>query len=346
MKKFAMLVLLVAFGASLASAAETNNPLWMFTSRSSMDLYKATQIKRASATLWSGASVDEINCQADAWAYNTNNDTLNVFELLRGQHLTLSVARPSLDQVGFSGWLYDAKDHPLFYAQNYSSLVSTNGAWAFPAGLMKAETYSYPDCYVTVSNAFQAKVILRDEAGNVVQTKGLNVNNGEIQFDYNDLGRNADLAITTYDPSGTFSTSLTSLRGDAEAKIQQIAANSPDLSIHGMTNYNNVDHIDYLTVTPVSSKGQGESPILRMQVTAAKSLYLFTKTTDGEEPLKVTVMDTAGVRADCPIVNDPCSMIKHAEVKFPHAGIWYITYDWQSFDNQVYTYPWWYGEKG
>lgn len=344
---FGFLFAVVMLSVGIVSAQSVQNPYWMYGSQSAMDLYKIQQIKSASVSLWSGASVDEINSQADAFAFNSTDDTLNVIELLKAQRLTLSVARPEQDRVGCSAWLYDKYGRGLFCGGTYESLQQIDGVWGFSKNLMKVKMFPNTECYVAVSNAVSAKTILRDEAGNIVESKYSQINErGEIVSDYNDIGRNADLAITTRDGNGQYSTSLVSLRGDSEKPVQKVAANQPDISIDGLWDYGEkMDYMDYLNVTPESYNGQGKSPILRMKVSIARSFYLFTKTTEGEEPTTVVVTDSlTGDRTEVNVVATPYGVSKHAVITLPHAGIWYITYGWASFDNQVYYS--WYGDKG
>jgi hypothetical protein len=332
------MVKMFVFGFALICSSISqgaNNPFWMFESRSAMDLYKIQQIRFASVTLWSGASVDEINTKADAWAYNQTKDTLNVIEILREQSLTLSVARPERDYVGCSAWLYD-KNHKRLFSGGSMDLSRKEGeVWFLPEGLMTVGMSSYSTCYVTVSNAVSAKVILRDEVGNIVDIKYLDIEDNVVAVDYYDIGRNADLAITIYNGEGRYYTSLVSLRGDTETPIQELVGNNPNLFIHGLWDYGDrLDYIDYLTVTPESNDGYGQSPVLRMKVSSERSFYLFTRTTEGEEPVKVTLTDAlTGDMVEYEPVGEGS---KYVFINTPHAGIWYITYSWLSFDNELY----------
>jgi hypothetical protein len=329
-------------------SAQVANPFWMFESRSSMDQYKIQQISQASVTLWSGGSVDEINTRADAYAYNKTDDTLDVLRILRDQNLTLSVARPNQDNVGLYAWLYDKKGRPLFNGGNCEKPINIGIEWGLSDSLMLVSMQSYPRCFVTIPNVVSAKILLRDEHGNIVEIKYLQIDEGgEIEMDYYDLGRNADLAITVDNGDGQYDTSLVSLRGDAEAPIQLLTGNHPNLSIQGLWDYEDqMDFVDYLTVTPESYNGYGQSPILRMKVSSARSFYLFTKTTEGEKPLVVTVTDAStGDQVDYTPVEVPGSTSSHVVVDLPHAGIWYTKYSWASFDNEVY-YQYYGGGKG
>jgi len=306
-------------------------------------LYKIQQIKKASVSLWSGGAINQINTQADAWAYNQSDDTLDVLDILREQSLSISVVRPEEDWVGCTAWLYDQYGRPLFNGGNYDNPVNQNGTWVLPEELMWVNMYPWYQTWIYAPGVISARAVVRDEDGNIIRSEDLYVVDGEIRFLDEYVNMNADLGVTSW-VDGQYETVRVSLRGDESAPVEEIYTSiGPSLSIDGLWNYGNtLDYTDYISVQLwANNEGHGQSPVLRFDVSSAKSFYLFTSTTDGQKPIGLTVTDgTTGAKT----YYDNSAGQDFIQVLLPSSGFWYVTYEWATFDNVEADDYYWYGD--
>jgi len=343
MKKIIMVIFSLVFLTGAVHAQSSSNYLWMVSSKSAMTSYAVSLIKRASVSVYSGGSVNEINCQTTAWAYNKSDDTLDVLNLLAGQQMTFSVARPSQDYVGLYSYVYGVNGDILFYGGNYGPLEkNSEGKFDLPAGMFYLNMNLGWDIPIYVPAAIQAKLIIRDENGNVVETRYLDFRNGYMMFRTEYLGYNADLA-TTYDcGGGNYVTTVTSVRSNQTTQAENLVINGPKLSIDGLWDFGgDMDYIDYLSIVPQSDKGHGQSPLVRFKTTYGKSVYLLAKTTEGEKPTGVWLKNTVtGEEKYYPYSGN----VNQITINIPHAGIWEMIFEWSSFDDKIYQNPYW--EKG
>lgn len=341
MNKLRLLVIVFFTAVFSVNAQSTSNYLWMVSSKSAMIEYALSLITRASASVYSGGSVAEFDCKMTAWAYNKTTDKLDVIGLLKGQNMTFSVARPSEDYIGLYSYIYGVNGDILFHGGNYGKLEKdTSGNWVPPSDILNLKMYLGWSIPIYVPAAVQSKLILRDENGNVVETRYLQMNNGYLLFETQYLGRNADLAVT-FDSNGNYITMVASVRDNQSVQADQKSINGPNLSIDGLWDYGeDIDYIDYLTVTLQSQNGRGQSPLLRMKNTYGKSFCLFVKTTEGEKPTGVWVKDAITGEEKHYVYGN----VDHIVIDLPHAGIWETILEWKTFDNQNYQYSSW--EKG
>lgn len=124
----------------------------------------------------------------------------------------------------------------------------------------------------------QAKILIRDQYGNVTRSEYLDVTeNGGIVFSRDFAGQNGEIIAQMRDGSSI----VASLKDDKVYEVIGVSAKI-DASIAGVSLV--PDNATNFKVTPISRNGYGDSTLIRGNFTAIQSFTLKAQTTEGELP--------------------------------------------------------------
>ncbi len=273
-----------AIEASITVAVSQPNPLWMVSSKDCLTSYAISQVSRGSVQVWAPTSVygeDFTNSAYCELPFGERNDAFKVLDLLKQQQLYFSVVRPEVDQINSYIGLYSDDGWCMFYGWGYGNLLRDEmGNWFSPQSLLKFESYLNWEIPI-LNGVSQAKVVIRDENGNVIRTEWLNVDeNGQLIFRRDFVGQNGEIIATMRDGSSI----AASLKDNKIYQITGVPAKL-DISINGVVQFDT--NAKNLAVNPESYQGYGDSPLVRGTFTQTQWFTLSANTTEGEIPLGV-----------------------------------------------------------
>ncbi len=362
MKKIIMLAMLVSVQCLMASAetiitippinVSQTNPLWMVSSKAALISYASSKVGQCSAHVWAPTSVDGQNFTNGVYCelpFGERSDAFKVLNLLKQQQLCFSVVRPEVDQVNSYVGLYSNDGWCMFYGWGYGSLYKDDlGNWFPPDSLLKFETYLNWEIPI-LSDVRQAKVVLRDKDGNVINTQYLNIDDkGQILFRRDFLEQPGEIIATMRDGS-SIAASLN------DSKVYQIIGVPAKLnaSIEGVILF--ADNAESLSVKPQSYQGYGDSPLVRGTFTKMQWFTLSANTTEGEVPLGVWYRNVETSSVDewkyLPVSSltiDAGNNTTSGNVDVPidSAGAYEFRLEWESFRTRPNDYYYYGGDKG
>jgi hypothetical protein len=355
-----MLVTMFAMLSGIANATEMN-PLWMVSSRAAMISYVKSLVHEGYGGFSSAGSVAQMtttNYTQMVVLPDGKNDMFAVVDLLSEQTISFAVARPETDYVCFYEYLCDKTGKTLIQGWSYGNFEKDeNGNWQVPASIFTNVdlrlSYQFP---IYIDGAVEAKVILRDENGNVVSTEYFSTSYGQggsssfFYFNSDYSGFNGELVVTTYDGK-RYKTIVSSLRDNVKYNIITQTANIDATSSEIVRLPDN--SVDY-GARLQSNGGQGVSPLICGKYIAKMWLTLTVETTEGEMPRGVWYKNTdisgsdwqyAAIKSYCPYPNGNGPTLYYIEVYIDGAGNFDFILDWEKFDNKTYSW-WYYGGKG
>jgi len=208
-------------------------------------------------------------------------DAFKVLDLLKQQQLYFSVVRPDVDQINSYLGLYSDDGWCMFYGWGYGNLSKDEfGNWFPPQSLLKFDSYLNSEIPI-LSNVSEAKIVLRDKDGNVINTQWPRVSpDGRIYFNRDFVGQNGEIIANMRDGSSI----AASLKDDKVYEIIGVSAKI-DSSIDGAPRFDT--NSKKVVVNPKSYEGYGDSPLVRVAFTQVQLFTLGANTTEGEIPLGV-----------------------------------------------------------
>jgi hypothetical protein len=278
MKKFAVMMTLLFLFAKTAISGD--NPLWMVSSKEALTSYAIGQVCQGSVSVWAPSSVygeEYTNSAYCTLPVIEHKDAFKVLNMLKQQQLNFSVARPDVDWLNSYVGLYDKEGREMFYGYGWGKLcIDTLGEWIPPQSLLKFDTYLAWKIPL-LNGVSQARVIQRDEHGNVNRTVYLEVDeNGKIMFTRDFVGQNGEIIATMEDGSSI----VASLSDDKVYEIIGVSVKI-DASIQGVVLI--PDNATIIEVNPESYGGYGDSPLIRGNL-GKQWLTLRAMTTEGGIP--------------------------------------------------------------
>ena len=172
-KRFMMMVVMFVMLGGIANAVTVTNPLWMVSSKAAMLSYAKARASSGYVGVSSGASVNEMNSTNYAYVNLSEGvyDLRSIQSCLKTQTVSFAVARPSTDYISISECVYDRNGCSLFFASNYGQLEKNGVSWSVPSSMMTLDLQLSSSIFIVITNAVSAKLILRDDDGNVVQNE-------------------------------------------------------------------------------------------------------------------------------------------------------------------------------
>ncbi len=296
-------------------------------------------------TVGGAGIVNEPNTQTYVWASVRNEeDKLQILDRLNTQELTFSLANPAEDNFYIFTRIQDANGNALYYGSSSGKLEMGNGGWVVPSEMLEYKMELAWRIPIYIDGIISAKLLVRDEDGNLVRTDYLDVENGAFFFETQYAGANGEIAVTT-EVDGAYQTIVAPLRrGDGDAVVPEVfTIPLVDVNIEGVYDFGwSLLYTDILQVSPKTNDGEGTPPVVRIRTVAAKQFFMVAQTTEGEIPTILYAKNITTGEEFSQIVNNYYSV-----VKVPAAGLWEIWFDWPTLDKEVFQ-NWWGGggEKG
>jgi hypothetical protein len=359
MKKMVMLLLMtLTFSVQfLAASTEPDqitvssislsrgNPLWMISSKDLLTSYAISQVNQGSVQIWTQTSVfgesftNDVFCELSS---GNRGDAFKVLDMLKQQQLYFSIARPDVDEVHSYIGLYNKDGRCIFYGWGYGNLLKDElGNWFPPQSLLKFDSYLNWEIPIFIDkDLHDAKVILRDEDGNVISTKWLDVVDGQIIFNRDFVGQNGEIIAMI--EGGKYI--VASLKDNKVYEVVGVPAKI-DSSIDGVVRFDT--DAQNLVVNPESHDGYGDSPLVRGTFTKMQWFTLGANTTEGEIPLGVWYRNvetsSVGDWQYLPVNNitiDFGSNIKIGNIDIPidSAGTYEFRFEWKNFGPRPIDY--------
>jgi len=338
MKSLMLTVALMATVLCGIAQAEESNVLWMVSGKSAMMAYAKRAAVSGSVGFWSVSSVGESSVTNYAYVnLNGGGDFLKVIAGLKTQEVSISVARAT-DRVSVSESINTKEGWSILSGYNHGYLEKNrNGDWVIPPNLLKVPLRLNYQSPIYIKGAVSAKIITRDEDGNVVETEDLEVYDGTVLFLNQFLDRNGELAVTVYLGGGNYKTFVGDLRDNKKTDVITVSANVDSL-IDGLIIL--PDDSAYFDVMPESNEGHGESPLICGKFTKSMTFLLHAKTSEGEVARGVWYRQDGADPGDWQY--SPVSQaVGCAEIKIVKPDGYDFFLDWVSFDDQIYS--WYYG---
>ena len=350
MKRFMMLMMFAMLG-SVVNAQMTTNPLWMVSSKAAMVSYAKSQVRGGYVGFSSGASVNEMSSTNYAYANLPvgNCDLFAVVDCLKTQTVSFAVARPDTDYVSFFEDIYDQNGYGLFLGSSYGQSEMVNGLWTVPSSMLSLDLQLSSCIPISIANLVSAKLILRDDNGNVVQDQGQDVYNwGQGSFVYFStylIGCNGDFAVTVDNGGGKYTTIVSSLRDNKKYTISE-ESTKVGASVHGIIRLPD-DATSFTTNLP-SYNGRGESPLICGKFTHAEVFVLHVDTLNPAKDVfprgvwyqKNGVVDQTVWQYQSTLVPGPIL------INITDPGNYDFILDWEDFDNQTFEPSVYWGGKG
>ncbi|MFA6797230.1 MAG: hypothetical protein WCR40_00750 [Candidatus Paceibacterota bacterium] len=261
------------------------NPLWMVSSKDALTSYAISQVSRGIVQIWTATSVygesftNDVYCELSS---SERSDAFKVLDLLKQQQLYFSVARPDVDEINSYIGLYNKDGWCMFYGWGYGNLLKDEmGNWFPPASLLKFESHLNWEIPIYVGEGvYNAKVILRDENSNVINTKWLDVSDSYVVYSRDFAGQNGEILVMIEGGKSI----VASLKDDKVYEVVGVPAKI-DTSIDGVIRFDT--NASKLVVNPKSYEGYGDSPLVRGTFTEKMWFTLSAATMEGEIPLGV-----------------------------------------------------------
>ncbi|MEI6191046.1 MAG: hypothetical protein WCP24_01590 [bacterium] len=339
MKKLMLAVVAIATMLCGIAQAEESNDLWMVSGRGAMLAYAKRSVS-GSVGFWSISSVGESSVTNYAYVNLTGDgDVFKVIAGLKTQEVSISVARAT-DRVGISESINTKEGWSILSGYNYGYLEkNSKGDWVVPPSLLIVKLRLNYQSPIYIKGAVSAKIITRDENGNVVDTSNLDVYNGIVLFPNQFLGRNGELAVTVDQGGGRYTTVVGDLRDNKKTDVVTVSAKVDSL-IDGLIIL--PDDSAYFDVMPESNEGHGESPLICGKFTKSMTFLLHAKTTEGQVARGVWYRQDGADSGDWQY--SPVSQaVGCAEIQIVKPDGYDFVIDWDGFDDQIYH---WYNYGG
>ncbi len=329
------------------------NPLWMISSKDLLTSYAISQVSRGSVQIWTATSVygesftNDVYCELPS---GERNDAFKVLDVLKQQQLYFSVARPDVDEINSYIGLYNKDGWCMFYGWGHGNLLKDEmGNWFPMVSLLKFDSYLNWEIPIYVDvDVHDAKVVLRDENGNVINTKWLDVKDGYVFYNRDFVGQNGEIIVMIKGGKSI----VASLKDNKVYEVIGVPAKI-DSSIDGVVRFDT--NASKLVVNPKSYEGYGDSPLVRGRFTEKMWFTLSAATMEGEIPLGVWYRNVETSSVDdwqyLPVNNitiDFGSNTKTGNIDIPIGmpGTYEFRFDWEFFGPRPIDYYYGGGGKG
>ncbi len=333
-----MIVMMWALARSVIGQTTVENPLWMVSSKDDLNRYTMSIVDGGYTSINSAGIVAESSTETVVSASVRDRvNKLEILDELNGQQMTFSLARPTEDEFYLFTCLYDIRGRALYYgSSNSGKLELGKGGWQVPASMLGYKLGLAWRIPIYLDDVVSAKVLIRDEKGNLRETKWLEVADGEISFETQYTGVNGEIAVTT-EKDGVYKTIVAPLRrGEGEAVIPDVfVIPYVDANIEGVYDFGwSLLYTDILQVQPESKENGGIPPVVRLQADSARQFFMVAQTTSGEIPKTLYAKNlNTGEELSLTVSNF------YSVVNLPSAGLWEIWFDWPNLDS--IQYQWW-----
>lgn len=329
------------------------NPLWMISSKDLLTSYAISQVNQGSVQIWTQTSIfgesftNDVFCELPS---GNRGDAFKVLDMLKQQQLYFSVARPDVDDINSYISLYNKDGWCMFYGWGYGNLLKDEmGNWFSPASLLKFDSYLNWEIPIYVGEGvYDAKVILRDKNGNVINTKWLDIRDGYVVYSRDFVGQNGEILVMIEGGKSI----VASLKDDKVYEVVGVSAKI-DTSIDGVIRFDT--NASKLVVNPKSYEGYGDSPLVRGSFTEKMWFTLSAATIEGEIPLGVWYRNVETSSVDdwqyLPVNNitiDFGGNTKTGNIDIPIGmpGTYEFRFDWEFFGPRPIDYYYGGGGKG
>ena len=288
---------------SMTALASDNGLAWMTSSAGALKAYAKQNIRHAQLSVYSAGWVTLGSVNAN----DAQGNLGNLEKAIREQELVFSLADPSVDKVNLTLTVYDENWQPLFQGYNYVGLVKDkDGVWGLPDEAWNIEAALCYRIPLYIPNAQSARILQRDAQGNVANTQWLDTDweNGVIWFLSQYAGASGQMVVSTWTSGGGEKNSVYDLNEMAEVPVQDIKT-SGSFSLQGVITITNDSSA--VVVSPESSNGYGEVPLIEKTVAGPAWISVTLITTENEPALGISVRDSENDAADAwvylPMVN-------------------------------------------
>lgn len=334
--KLFVLVLFATFALSVSAQTLVLPSSLPIYSPNVLMSYLKQNVQRASSTVTSPGMVDSPYLQTTFWIYTTDaNPLLDALARIQGQPLTWNLVDPAHDVVSLSVWFYDTNGYPIFGGGNSGYMKYNGNYWYLPGEVMSFDIVFAGQAPISVPGVVQAKVNLRGENGEIIQSYYLDIDyeRGLILFPSYLAKRFGEVIVTLSDGQSMGY----SLYENAQVR-PTFGWAFLNLSVEGF--YPFAENSRYIYVTPNSQGGQGKPPLIEEKVTQPMSVSVFVETTEGEQPIGYWVRDiqddSDGAWHFVPAIEG-----YNTQIYFDHSATYNIAPEFENFGRQV-NY-WWDG---